>query len=370
MPTETLAPPEPAAPRLRTVARVLRVQEWWEYKVARYVGVAYAFAYHERLPFSAVWHQALLLLLALFGCAGFVSVINEITDREADARVGKKNGMIGRSFAFQAGTVLACVVPGAVIAWWMRDCPVAVVLYFLIWLVFILYSFPPFRLKSRGFAGSLADAVGEQVLPVLLAASLMTEANHHEVAWYLAVPLVVWSFAFGLRGILDHQMRDRENDLLAGIHTAATTRSVPDLSRVVTWGIYPVEAAALLVFLAMFGLVGTWPILAVCLLVETRHGNFGRLLNSWRNPEPDNWLPLVEYYKFYFPITFLLAMAWSQPEMIWILLAHVVLFNGCSRQAVYAVAGLVLAPVRGGYAAWHAGSSRGRPAVDATQAHD
>jgi len=359
MPAQDFIPSMPAPPQLGKLGRVLRAQEWWEYKITRHVGVAFAFAYHEHLPVWSVLGQTIVLLLASVCCAGFVSVINDITDREADALAGKPNALIGMSLAFQAAAVLACVVPGAFVGWLMRDCPVALVAYALIWLVFILYSFPPIRLKSRGVAGAIADGVGEQVLPAWMAASLMTEANHHEVSGFFLVPLLVWSFAFGFRGILDHQMSDRDNDRAAGLTTVATSCSVPFLSRVVNWAIYPVEIVAMLVFLAMFHLVWVWPILALCLLIETRHGHLGQFVKSWRDPAPENWLPLVEYYKVYFPLTFLLPMVWSQPAMLWVLLLQLVLFSGCNRQAAYAVAGLLLAPLRGGYAAWYAGSSRG-----------
>ena len=339
----------------RKVAGVLRAGDWWEHKVPCFLGVAYAFAYHEQLSFPVFWPLILTIIVAAISCAGYVSVINDLTDLELDARVGKPNKMLGRSAWFRAGALGFCLLLGTCAGWLMRGCPVALVIFALDWLVFTLYSVPPFRLKCRGGWGVLADALGGQFLPTLLMAVLIAESTHHELEWFLAVPLVLWGLAFGLRGILGHQLRDREADRAAKIKTMVTRRGDTFISRLVVWVIYPVEAFAFLWLLVVFNAPLTWPLLALCLLIELRRGKWEHLRATWRAPAPDYWLPLIDYYMVYFPATFILALAWGQPVMLLLLVMHVVFFPGCNRQAAYAVAGLLLAPFRGGYLAWHTG---------------
>jgi 4-hydroxybenzoate polyprenyltransferase len=343
------------APISGKLANAMRAADWWEFKVPTFLGVAYAFAYHEQLAFSVLWPLGLLIVLAAVSCAGFVSVINEITDQEADAQAGKRNMMSGRSTLFQAGALGFCLLLGGITAWVMRDYPVSLFVFVLTWLMFGLYSVPPIRLKARGEWGVLADTLGEQVLPALLMACLIAEAMIHEVEWFLAALLTVWSLASGLRGILTHQLRDRENDLAAGIETMATRYGPQAISRLCVWVLYPVEVIALVALLLVFNAPLTWPILALCLLIEMRHGHLARLRESCRAPGPKHWLPLVDYYRVYFPATFILALAWAQPIMLWLLAAHLVFFPNCNRKAAYAIASLLIAPFRGGYAAWHTG---------------
>src|SRR4029077_12941145 len=97
--------------------------------------------------------------------------------------------------------------------------------YVGVWAAFSLYSIPPFRLKGRAALGLIADASGAHLFPVLVAALLALRARGDglDPTWVAACG--AWAFAFGLRGILWHQLFDIDNDRKAGVHTFAVRHS-------------------------------------------------------------------------------------------------------------------------------------------------
>jgi hypothetical protein len=325
----------------RQLSALLRTRDWWEHKLTCFLGIAYAIAFHNRVSISVLWPLWLVIVLAVVSCAGYVSVINDITDRIDDERAGKPNNMFGHSALFQTAALSFCLFPGLIAAWFMRGCPVTLVLYALNWLAFTLYSAPPFRLKIRGYWGVLADTCGGQFLPTLWVAMFVVESTRHAVDWSLAVPLGLWSFALGLRGILGHQLRDAKHDQLAAVGTMVNRYGSTFVSRLVIWVIFPTETIALFCLLVGLHAPLTWQIMILHLLIEARQGNFALMWISWRTPAPEYWLPLTEYYKFYFPVTFILALASWDLAALWLLALHFVLFPRCSRQFRRALANLL-----------------------------
>ena len=89
--------------------------------------------------------------------------------------------------------------------------PLSLIFYLAAYLAFSLYSISPFRFKNRGVLGVIADASGAHLFPSLFVASSMMHNMHISIDPYWLVIVGVWSFAYGLRGILWHQFWDREN---------------------------------------------------------------------------------------------------------------------------------------------------------------
>src|SRR5205085_8303317 len=152
------------------------------------------------------------LLLAIAPCAAYVSLVNDWTDRADDRRAGKTNRMEGRSVR-QVMLLLAAPLAAALFFGirWRDDLPL-VAAYLGAWAAHSLYSIAPFRLKNRGGLGLIADACGSHVVPALTAALLAGRATGSLLppVWIDAV--VVWSFGYGLRGILWHELYDVEAD--------------------------------------------------------------------------------------------------------------------------------------------------------------
>lgn len=113
----------------------------------------------------------------------------------------------------------------------------------LAYLMAVVYSAPPLRLKERGWLGPLAIGVSEFALPQLLLFAAL--ASLDVVAGLLAA---VFGIA-GLRMILLHQILDQANDSAAGVDTLAVKKGVEWVGRLVFGALFPLEVSMLLVTL-------------------------------------------------------------------------------------------------------------------------
>ncbi len=182
---------------------------------------------------SSLWVSALSLLLAIVPAAIYASVINDVTDLAADLEAGKRNGVAGRSRSMVA-----------TFAWLWRDDALLLSCYLATWLAFSLYSLPPFRFKERGAAGVLCDAAGEQLFPALVAVFLACRGAQRAVSGAWVASVAVWALAYGLRGIVWHQLTDVDNDRAAGFRTFA--RRHPRAAPVIgTYVVFPLELGAM-----------------------------------------------------------------------------------------------------------------------------
>ncbi|MGE5489774.1 MAG: UbiA family prenyltransferase [Actinomycetota bacterium] len=233
----------------RLFASTVRAEQWWEYKLIPTFCCFYGTAVVLNTPIASLWQAALALLLALAADAVYVSITNDIADREIDAAAGKVNRT-----AAMPGTVLvgAVAIPlgigSALIFHWRHD-PWLLGAYLAAWIVFTIYSVPPFRLKTRGLPGVLADAAGAHLFPALVAVLLVYRETGSEAdpAWLAAIG--AWAFGYGLRGILWHQLEDLDNDLVAGVGTFAVRQSPSAAIGMARYFAFPLEIVALAVLL-------------------------------------------------------------------------------------------------------------------------
>lgn len=278
------------------------------------------------MPVISLWSAALTILLALVPGAAYVSVINDLTDRADDLAAGKPNRLAGRSRGLAALLVCVPVAAGLVFAVLWRHDVLLLPLYLAAWLAFSLYSLPPFRWKTRGILGVIADASGAHLFPTLVAVVLTYReaARPVDAAWLSAV--AVWSFAYGLRGILWHQLSDRENDRAAAVRTFAQRHPPQVVARIGTFVVFPVELIALAVlFLRMRSLVPPAFLAAYAILVAGRMRLWGMNVVVVE-PRPRFLIALHEYYDVHFPIAILIASSLRDPRDLLALAAHGLLF--------------------------------------------
>lgn len=318
------------------LTEVVRAGEWWEYKLVPIFAAFYATALTLRAPLAPLWLTLVTVLLALVPGAAYVSVINDWTDRADDLAAGKSNRLAGRSPAYGAMLVALTIAPGLVFSYLWRHDTLLLSFYLCAWLAFSLYSLPPFRLKSRGLPGVLADASGAHLFPTLVAVVLAFRAcgRPASAAWLVAVG--TWALTNGLRGILWHQLSDLENDRHAGVRTFAVMH--PTLAtRLGTFIIFPLELLALAAIL--WQIQSPWP--AAALLVYLLLA--GCRLYRWPirlvivTPQTAFHIALHEYYDLFLPASILIASAIEHPWDWLVLAIHLALFSGRLRQASYDV---------------------------------
>jgi 4-hydroxybenzoate polyprenyltransferase len=325
----------------RGITSIARASEWWQHKLATALGIAYLTAGLYEVPAAALWWRLVVLLAAFVAGAFYVCVLNDVTDVEDDLRCGKRNRMDGRSKKFTAGALAIGPALGVLVGLFLMTGPLTRWFYAADWLAFTLYSMPPFRLKVRGAAGAIADACGGQMLPGLWVAAYIAESSGHLLDVRLGLCLALWGIAFGLRGILLHQIEDCERDRIAGVRTLLVRGNVASLQKLVRWVVFPVEIVALAGLLVLFGGPLPWLLLGVHLLLQWMRAKFFGIKVILVTPRPEGRVALAEYYQLLLPAAILLTMASGDRWVLLFLAAHLCLFPDVTGRFLRNVAHLV-----------------------------
>jgi 1,4-dihydroxy-2-naphthoate octaprenyltransferase len=308
------------------LARIARAGEWWEYKLVPIFAMFYATALVAGIPLHTLWPAALLLLVAIGGGAVYVSMLNDVTDRAEDAAAGKANRMAGRGPATIALLLAVPIAVGLAAIWNWRADPLRLVPYLGAWIAFTLYSLPPFRLKARGVAGVLADACGAHLFPTMVAVAVVLRFGGIEAdaIWLAATSL--WAFAYGLRGILWHQLLDAEADRAASVSTFVQRSGRDHVVALARTFIFPIELCAFAIVLSQ--MPSYLPILFLFLYAPwVRHKlHVFRMEAVIVEPRPRYLIILQDYYDLLLPLALLLTCAWRWPADLAVLIIHFLLF--------------------------------------------
>lgn len=309
------------------------MDEWWEYKLVPILSTFYATALVLHVAVFSLWVSALSLLLAIVPAAIYASVINDVTDLAGDLEAGKPNRVAGRSRAMVATLAALTAGAGFLFAWLWRDDAPLLACYLAIWLAFSLYSFPPLRLKERGAAGVLCVAAGEQLFPTLVAVLLASRGAPHAVSGTWVASVAVWALAYGLRGIVWHQLTDIDNDRVAGFRTFALRhpRSAPFIG---TFVVFPLELTALAAMLWQIG--SAWPpaFLLLYVVYAVRSARRAQTVPVIVVPKPRFFIVLHQFYSDLFPVALLIAASVGDRRALIVLAAHLLLFP---RRVVHAI---------------------------------
>lgn len=317
-----------AAGPLSRIGALVRASQWWEFKLLPTLAVLYASALVAGVPLIEHWRSPLMLLALLVPGAAFVSLTNDWFDRASDAAAGKPNRLAAMRAPVFAVLAAACVALGVGAAVLARLGPVAIAVYAAAWIAFTLYSAPPLRLKARGAAGLLADATGAHLVPAMLAILVLQDEAGVAlpVLWFGAVGL--WSLAYGLRGILNHQLIDQQHDRKAGLGTFVARHGKRAALRMARRALFPLESLGLIAM--MTGVASPFPVVALLL-----YGAYARMkLRQFEmpivivDPRPRYLLILHEFYDVFWPIALLIALAAHDMRDSSILAAHLLLFPG------------------------------------------
>jgi 4-hydroxybenzoate polyprenyltransferase len=328
----------------RRALEPIRAGEWWEHKLAPMLGTGYMTAFHLGSPLLRLLPMFVGTVVAVAAAAAYVSLVNDLADRDEDAAAGKANRLAGRTRRYAAGAFGATVAVGlaAAIVTWHAD-PLALALYAGSWLAFTLYSLPPVRLKARGLAGALADASGAALFPQLLVTVAVFHAAGVELerSWLAAVG--VWALATGLRGALWHQLGDVEADTRSGAGTYGSLR--PARARLVGQTAFAVEMSAFVVLLWWAGSPLAFALLVAYALLElARKRLWGVHLLVVSPASLPYRIAMHDYYVCLYPLAFLISSTVRHPGDAIVLAVQVAAFPTLlvttARDAVYAILGV------------------------------
>jgi 4-hydroxybenzoate polyprenyltransferase len=312
--------------KLQKFATVTRSAEWWAFKGAPVLATAYATASILNVELFALWQSLLFLLVSLAIVAIYANLLNDLTDRQEDLLAGKSNGMVGRSSTFIVVAIISCLLPGFLAMGLLLKSPLALGIYVSIWVVFMAYSIPPIRLKQRGLLGVLADAIGAHLLPSLFAVVWVAHASDRSIPVLWIILVGIWSLTTGLRGIFWHQIKDIENDRLAGVNTFAVQTSAQTLHFFGKWVIFPVEVLSFAGMLFISGNSLAAILMGLYLITEWLRSYFWRIHSIIVSPFANHSTILVEYYHLFYPLAFLIMAVWHNSLNLAILVVNSVLY--------------------------------------------
>lgn len=307
--------------------RTVRANEWWEFKLGPVLAAMYASAFLLRVSIFSLLPLIFIVLVALAACAAYVSVINDFTDRADDVASGKTNRLVGKSSSFIGAVIAFCILSGLAVAVYGFHDRLLLLLYSGSWVAFTLYSLPPIRLKERRSLGVLADACGAHLFPTLLAVAAVYRWTRQPFDLIWLVSVGVWSFSFGIRGILWHQLSDLHYDASINLRTFVSAHRTESLRRLGNFIIFPIEITAFAIML-----LHTLCAAAIALLGFYAVINFlrGRLYGSHFcivEPKPKfHHIVMHEYYEVFFPLAFILASSTQHPVDAFVLVVHGLLF--------------------------------------------
>ncbi len=314
--------------KLYVLFRSVRAYDWWDYKIAGILAVAYATSMLSDTPLYQVAPDFIFLLVALAIGAVYVSVINDITDIQEDLAIGKRNHMARISPKYRWLIPTLCLAVGGFFSYVLWPDKLSLVLYLSAWVVFSLYSIPPFRFKNRGVLGVLADACGAHLFPTLFVVSRISFVTDQPIAMVWFISVGIWAFTFGLRGILWHQFIDKANDLQTNTTTLASKVDVRQF-RPVAAAIMTIEMAAFLVMLIYISepvLFLLFPVYFV--LVGIRFKKYNQLPISIIAPQDRPWqMMMLDFYQCFLPMGLLVSAACVQPWAWVVLVIHMTLFH-------------------------------------------
>lgn len=313
-----------------------RHSEWWEYKLVPLLAISYATMQVSQLEWEAVNQKLLFSLLAIVIGAIYVSVINDITDINEDRIAGKVNRMASIAPIYRMTIVAVCLALGIFCGCLIYPDILGLFFYIMAWIAFSIYSIPPVRLKKRGIWGVLCDAMGAHLFPTLFIVSTLAPLTNSTTSlwWYFVVG--IWSFAYGLRGILWHQFFDRDNDLKSGTNTLASKQNPRDFVPQEA-SIFIIEVTAYsAIFIATLNIWTAAALVIYIVLVLIRTVSFKYRISLIITPTGvPHQILMNDLYLVFFPLSLLLTLAIAHPNGWIYLCGHLLLFPRKTILVVY-----------------------------------
>jgi glycosyltransferase involved in cell wall biosynthesis/lysophospholipase L1-like esterase len=278
-------------------------------------------------PFRATM-SIFAAIATTIGFIGFGYLTNDIADRKKDTLAGKSNSTSNLS-SFSIILLLFAFLATSLLPWMYLPMDWISGLCIIIELVlFVLYAFPPFRLKERGFLGVITDALYAHVLPGFLASwtFYLVGNKHYQNFLFFAIALAVWQFFSGIRNILSHYYLDFSNDQASGTKTFAIDFGKEKVYQLMTRIFIPLEVLSLLVFLLIIQLKIDYLIIVVILFLIVSWGDFKQKGLETRAKHFTN-IFLDRFCLHWFPYILLFSIAFGNLDFWWILVFHILIFH-------------------------------------------
>lgn len=323
---------------ISSLKKQLKAYKWWHYKLPPLLGIAYylIIVSNPSISLGLALPTIGLFLVALVGIAGFGHVVNDLFDMKPDKIVGKYNAMQGLTTP-QRGLALFLLLAASCLPWlylpsnWRTLALVALEL-----LLFILYSAPPIRFKERGTLGILADALYGYTVPFLFTWTTFNQLGLNQPFTWGMLCLGLWSLCAGVRGILDSQVRDVENDVKTGLTTFVTQHGIDKTRWIISRVVIPAEIASFVLFAAVLSFEVSFFLLGFGIYLFWKYFNIKYM---WRDTFDSiqhlttqqvirySYVFLNEFYEKWQPLFMLAALIIKEPIYVALAILHLLFFK-------------------------------------------
>jgi hypothetical protein len=185
-------------------------------------------------------------------------------------------------------------------------------------------------LKERGIWGLLFDAAGAHAIPtVFVGVAITTFAVEIERSYLWMITAACWASVYGLRGIIIHQIRDSENDIIAGVGTYGAKSDISRLRTVLNRVVLPFEIILLFImtgFLATYNSVIFIATVLYVLLEVVRHIFTSKKTLAPYASKRESYIFRGDYYEVWLPVILIVSLAAFDKNYLFLLVSHFVLF--------------------------------------------
>ena len=226
-----------------------------------YFPIFYVLLSSPQLKVSPIGITALLVVLMISASWGFL--LNDLFDRDADAKSGRADDIHGHGLSKRTMAIL--VLSTAVLSWLIVFSIGGGYIFKIVlavnYLVGAIYSTPPIKLKIRRFWGFFANSVMERPLPILV---FLTYMNYYNVLTILLPILMELSWS-----VFKHQAADVREDTEAGVSTFAVYLGESLSMKIVNYFLNPLSGFTLLflIGLSWYNIPSLRLALAICFFI-------------------------------------------------------------------------------------------------------
>ncbi len=311
-------------------AQLLRKDNWWSSKIPPVLALAYLEIAVQDIPPARAFGGLAALLFSAVCLAAYGHVLNDMCDIEADRRAGKPNRVAALPVWQRTGLVAVLALLGLVPWLLVPPVPRAWAFLTLIYTLPVLYAVPPVRLKERGVWGVLGDASIAHGVPALFTLAFFEGLSRVPSPWSAAFMTAAasWAFAVGARGIVLHQIWDRENDLRSGLTTLVTEIGAQRSRRLILAVVFPAEMLAL----AGMGVVlaATAPLLLAvlvgCVILEVVEAELWKRFDPAPSV-PGLHIPPHDLYQIWMPLVAASFLSTRHSAFLVLVVVQAVLFS-------------------------------------------
>lgn len=218
------------------------------HKLSFIFAILYMVAFGLNFSTTEMFQYLFLSIIVVFGIGGIGYFFNDLTDIELDRKAGKRNMFLLLN-KWTIALLALGIVFFAILPWLVFPFTSISLLFMLVEIsLFILYSFKPLRLKERGWAGLITDALYAHVVPAMFAVYTFTLVKTPTIQLaYFHFTGILWVFLTGTRNILKHQIEDYDNDKRSSTKTLMQSLNINRVQKNVVVLFIPMEIALFLI---------------------------------------------------------------------------------------------------------------------------